>query len=725
MECAGSAIRKIGRRASIVTSLDLSTPLQFVKGIGPSRAAMLQAKGLHTISDLLYYAPFRYEDRRNSKAIVELAPGEKAVVLARVSSAKLSRFRGKAQGLFEAVFEDGSGAFLHARWFHGERYAETLVPSRRVALFGKVELETSPVARSGGDRVMVQPEIEVLADDGEEDERVHTAGIVAVYEAASKVSTRAFRSIVDRVLQEAHLPPDSLPESVRQRRVLPDLSTALQAVHRPAPDSDLRLLNTFRTPEQHRLIFEEFFWLECGLALKKSKARLAQGIEFSITDKVREQLKHMLPFKPTGAQRKVMQEIADDMKRPHPMNRLLQGDVGSGKTVVAAQAAVVAIENGYQVAVLAPTELLAQQHLSTFRKLVEPLGYSIALLSGSLAAREKAQVKKLIAAGNINIVVGTHALLQEDVAFAQFGLAIVDEQHRFGVRQRWELFRKSTAEPPDVLVMTATPIPRTLALTIYGDLDVSTIDELPPGRRPIITKHVPETRVEQIYSFVGQQIAAGRQAYVVYPVVEETETTALKAAEKMHAHLSTKVFPDIRVDLLHGRLSSEQKEAAMRGFARGETKILVSTTVIEVGMDVPNASVMVIEQAERFGLAQLHQLRGRVGRGPHQSYCILVTGTMNQIARERIRTLVDSNDGFFISEMDMKLRGPGEVFGTKQSGIPGLRLANLQRDGDILEEAREEAAGLLERKDNPGEVRDVVRYLQENWQRRYGLVEVG
>ena len=686
---------------------------------------MLQAKGLHTISDLLYYAPFRYEDRRNSKAIVELAPGEKAVVLARVSSAKLSRFRGKAQGLFEAVFEDGSGAFLHARWFHGERYAETLVPSRRVALFGKVELETSPVARSGGDRVMVQPEIEVLADDGEEDERLHTAGIVAVYEAASKVSTRAFRSIIDRVLQEAHLPPDPLPESVRQRRVLPDLSSALQAVHRPAPDSDLRLLNAFRTPEQHRLIFEEFFWLECGLALKKSKARLARGIEFSITDKVREQLKRMLPFKPTGAQRKVMQEIADDMKRPHPMNRLLQGDVGSGKTVVAAQAAVVAIENGYQVAVLAPTELLAHQHLSTFRKLVEPLGYSIAMLSGSLAAREKSQIKKLIAAGNINIVVGTHALLQEDVAFARFGLAIVDEQHRFGVRQRWELFRKSTAEPPDVLVMTATPIPRTLALTIYGDLDVSTIDELPPGRRPIVTKHAPETRVEQIYSFVGQQIAAGRQAYVVYPVVEETETTALKAAEQMHAHLSTKVFPDIRVDLLHGRLSSERKEAAMRSFAGGETKILVSTTVIEVGVDVPNASVMVIEQAERFGLAQLHQLRGRVGRGSHQSYCILVTGKMNQIARERIRTLVDSNDGFFISEMDMKLRGPGEVFGTKQSGIPGLRLANLQRDGDILEEAREEAAGLLGRKDDPGEVREVVRYLQENWQRRYGLVEVG
>ena len=686
---------------------------------------MLQAKGLRTVTDLLHYAPFRYEDRRNSKAIVELAPGEKTTVLARVSSAKLSRFRGQAQGLFEAVFEDGSGAFLHARWFHGERYAETLSPSRRVALFGKVEIETSPASRSAYDRVMVQPEIELLSDGDSEDERLHTAGVIAVYEAAGKVSTRAFRSLLDRVLKDVQLPPDPLPESVRQRRQLPDLSTALDAIHKPPPDSDMLLLNGFRTPAHHRLIFEEFFWLECGLALKKSKARLARGIEFAVTDAIREQLKRMLPFKPTGAQRRAMQQIADDMKRPHPMNRLLQGDVGSGKTVVAAQAAVIAIENGYQVAVLAPTELLAFQHLSTFRKLAEPLGYSIAQLTGSLTVREKVETKRRIASGEINIVVGTHALLQEDLTFARFGLAIVDEQHRFGVRQRWELFQKGTAVPPDVLVMTATPIPRTLALTVYGDLDISVIDELPPGRRPIATRHLPEARVEQVYRFVAQQIAAGRQAYVVYPVVEETETIAVKAAEQMYAHLSTEVFAGIEVGLLHGRLPSEQKETTMRSFARGEVKILVSTTVIEVGVDVPNASVIVIEQAERFGLAQLHQLRGRVGRGPHQSYCILVTGKLNQIARERIRTLVDSNDGFYISEMDMTLRGPGEVFGTKQSGIPGLRLADLQRDADILEEAREEAAGLLERKNDSGEVREVVRYLQENWQRRYGLVEIG
>jgi ATP-dependent DNA helicase RecG len=431
----------------------------------------------------------------------------------------------------------------------------------------------------------------------------------------------------------------------------------------------------------------------------------------------------MLPFKPTAAQRRVMQEIADDMKRPHPMNRLLQGDVGSGKTIVAAQAAVIAIENKHQVAVLAPTEILATQHYSYFRRLLEKLGYVVALLTGSASAREKQQIKNLISEGLVHVVVGTHALIQEDVSFPNLGLAIVDEQHRFGVRQRLELMKKGNQ--PDVLVMTATPIPRTLALTIYGDLDVSTIDELPPGRKPIVTKHVAEAAVENIYSFIAQEIRAGRQAYVVYPVVEESETQAVKAAEKMFEHLSTKVFPGIAVGLLHGRLPAQEKEAAMQSFQAGRTKILVATTVIEVGVDVPNASVMVIEQAERFGLAQIHQLRGRVGRGAHQSYCILVTGKLNEIARERIRTLVESNDGFYIADMDMKLRGPGEFFGTKQSGIPGLRLADLLRDSEILEMARGEVNALIHERKNPDELRGVVRYIQEHWQRRYGLVQVG
>jgi len=698
--------------------LDLATPLQYVKGIGPARAQMLAAKGLSTVIDLLYYAPFRYEDRRNIKAISELAPGEKAVVLARVAHAKLSRFRRGASGVFEATFQDGSGASLQGRWFHGERYADTLVPDVRVALFGKVELE-----RAQGSRLMVQPEIEILSGDDDGDQSLHTGRIVAVYEAASKISTRVFRTLLHRVLQECPMPEDALPETVRLRTALPDLEQALREVHEPGQDADLQLLNEFRTPAQVRLIFDEFFWLECGLALKKAKAKTADGISFPLNEKIREQIKRMLPFKPTGAQRRVMQEIADDMKRPHPMNRLLQGDVGSGKTIVAAQAAVIAIENKHQVAVLAPTEILATQHYSYFKRLLEKLGYVVALLTGSASTREKQQIKRLIAEGLVHAVVGTHAMIQEDVSFASLGLAIVDEQHRFGVRQRLELMKKGNQ--PDVLVMTATPIPRTLALTIYGDLDVSTIDELPPGRKPIVTKQVPESSVENIYSFIAQEIRAGHQAYVVYPVVGETETLAVKAAEKMFEHLSGKVFPGITVGLLHGRLPPVEKDAAMQSFQTGKTKILVATTVIEVGVDVPNASVMVIEQAERFGLAQIHQLRGRVGRGQHQSYCILVTGKLNEIARERIRTLVDSNDGFYIAEMDMKLRGPGEFFGTRQSGIPGLRLADLMRDSDILDMARTETNALIQERKNPEELRTVVRYIQEHWQRRYGLVQVG
>ncbi len=699
--------------------MDLETPLQYVKGIGPARAEMLGAKGLGTVADLLYYAPFRYEDRSNTKTIAQLAPGEKAAVTAWVASAKLAGFRGRSLGLFEVEFDDASGGALLGRWFHGERYRDTLVPGTRVALFGKVELD-----RSQGRRLMVQPEIEILSSEDDHEETLHSGRIVAVYEATGKVSTRVFRALLDRILKNVELPADELPASVRERIGLPDLGTSLREVHVPPSETSLQLLNEFRTPAQTRLIFDEFFWLECGLALKKTKSRQAAGIAFEITSRAREQIRTLLPFKPTAAQRRVMQEIADDMKEPRPMNRLLQGDVGSGKTIVAAQAAAIAIENGYQVALLAPTGILANQHLLYFSKLMESIGYLVASLTGSQTAREKQRVKRLIADGSIKVVVGTHALLQEDVSFARLGLAIVDEQHRFGVRQRLELFKKGMQ--PDVLVMTATPIPRTLALTMYGDLDISSIDQLPPGRKPVVTKHVPKHAVEGVYSFLAQQVKAGRQAYVVYPIVEETETTAdAKAAETMYAHLARNVFPDLRVGLLHGKLNAEEKDAAMRSFQSGLTDILVATTVIEVGVDVPNASVMVVEDAERFGLAQLHQLRGRIGRGPYQSYCVLVTGKMNEIARERIRTLVDSHDGFYIAEMDMKLRGPGEFFGTRQSGIPGLRLADLMRDGDILELARREVEQLISSSHGGEELRAANRYIQEHWQRRYGLVLVG
>jgi ATP-dependent DNA helicase RecG len=442
-----------------------------------------------------------------------------------------------------------------------------------------------------------------------------------------------------------------------------------------------------------------------------------------LNDRVREQIKAMLPFKPTGAQKRVLAEIAHDMAAPRPMHRLLQGDVGSGKTIVAAEAAIIAIENGYQVAVLAPTEILAAQHFLYLKLLLAKLGYVVAPLTGSFSDREKSKLKKLMAEGLVHVAVGTHALLEKDVGFRKLGLAVIDEQHRFGVMQRLGLAHKGVH--PDVLVMTATPIPRTLALTVYGELDVSVIDELPPGRKPIKTRHVTADHVERVYSFLKKQIDEGRQGYVVYPVIEESETQAMKAAAKMHAHLSREVFPDIAVGLLHGQLPAQEKEAAMDDFKHGRIKILVSTTVIEVGVDVPNATVMIIEQAERFGLAQLHQLRGRVGRGAEQSYCILVTERVNDAARERIRTMVDTNDGFQIAEMDLKLRGPGEFFGTRQSGLPSLRVANILRDQEILEVARDHAQEFMERPPSNAEFSRAMEYVRGHWERRFGLVQVG
>ncbi len=697
--------------------MELSTPLTYVKGVGPARAAMLEAKGLATVEDLLAYPPFRYEDRRNVKTIAQLAPGETATVIAQVRSARLSAFRRRDLGLFEATFTDASRAVLLAKWFHAAYLADVLAPGLRVALYGKVEYDSY-----AGRLSMLHPEYEILGEEDEADAALHVGRIVPVYEAAGKVTTRVFRRLLNAVLESLPPPPDPLPAGIRRRLGLPDLWSAVRGLHFPGEQEDLRLLNAFRTPAQIRLIFEEFFWLQYGLALKRSQAGRQPGIAFRLDERVRERVKRMLPFKPTAAQKRVLAEIAADMARPHPMHRLLQGDVGSGKTLVAAEAAIIAIENGYQVALLAPTEILAGQHFYYFKGLLGKLGYTVGLLTGSAGKREKSAMKKLLAEGLVQFAVGTHALLEEDVEFRRLGLAVIDEQHRFGVLQRLRFMRKG--EHPDVLVMTATPIPRTLALTLYGDLDVSVIDELPPGRKPIITRHVSEDRIEQVWSFLAGQIRAGRQAYVVYPVIEESESQASKAAEKMYRHLAEQVFPELRVGLLHGRMPAEEKEAAMERFKRGETQILVSTTVIEVGVDVPNATVMVIEQAERFGLAQLHQLRGRVGRGAEQSYCLLVTGRLNEVSRERIRTLVESSDGFYIAEMDLKLRGPGEFFGTRQAGLPALRVADILRDGELLELARREAAEWLA-SGSEEEQRRALAYVRRHWQRRYGLAEVG
>jgi len=682
---------------------------------------MLEGKGLETVEDLLHYFPFRYEDRSNLKPIAQLAPGELATVIAEVRSAKVAGIRRRNLGLFEAEFTDASRAILLGKWFHGAYLADRLTPGTRVALFGKIEFDSWR-----GQLQMMHPETEFLGEDEEGDSALHVGRIVPIYEAAGKVNTRVLRLLIHRILQEIGELTDRLPESIRRQLKFPSRIEAVREAHFPSPGTPLRILNDFRSAAQFRLIFEEFFWLECGLEIKRQRARSLPGIEFALTDRVREQIKKLLPFKPTDAQKRVLKEIAEDMARPSPMNRLLQGDVGSGKTIVAAEAAVIAVENGYQVALLAPTEILAAQHLFSLTPLLQKIGYSVALLTGSSTAREKAKLKEMLRMGLIRVAIGTHALIEKDVEFAKLGLVIIDEQHRFGVMQRLELLQKGIT--PDVLVMTATPIPRTLAMTLYGDLDVSVIDELPPGRRKIVTKHFTADQIELAYSAIRREIDAGRQAYVVYPLIEESETQtglSLKAAQQMYDHLSREVFPDVAVGLLHGRLGSGEKEAAMEAFKNGRTKILVSTTVIEVGVDVPNATVMVVEQAERFGLSQLHQLRGRVGRGAEQSYCMLVTEKLNDTAKERIRALVDSQDGFAIAEMDLKLRGPGEFFGTKQSGLPTLRIANILRDPDILSAARHEARVFVEHPPSHEAFVAAIDYIKNHWQRRYGLVQVG
>lgn len=700
--------------------MNLDTPLVYVKGVGPFRAEMLEAKGLVTVNDLLHYPPFRYEDRTNLKPIEKLAPGEMATVIVEVQATRLPKAGRKNLGMFEATFGDGSRYKLLGKWFHGAYLANVLVEGTRVALYGKVEFDTYT-----GELLMMHPEFEPLsAGDEEGDHSLHTGRVVPIYEAAGKVSAKLLRVITRRILDSVTPPDDFLPSQLREQMKLPSRWDAMRTIHSPPEDSDLRLLNAFRSPAHLRMIFEEFFWLECGLALKRRKAKTVEGVQFQLTERVREKIKAMLPFKPTGAQKRVLGEIAHDMAEPHPMNRLVQGDVGSGKTLVAAEAAIIAIENGYQVAVLAPTEILASQHFAYFKALFQKLGYAVVMLSGSYRPKEKAKLRQLIEQGLAHVAVGTHAILEDDVKFKKLGLAIVDEQHRFGVMQRLKLMEKG-AKKPDVLVMTATPIPRTLALTIYGDLDTSVIDELPPGRRPVVTKHVFDSRIEEVWSFVGREVQAGRQAYVVYPVIEESDTTALKAAEKMYLHLRDTVFPDFTIGLLHGKLPQSEKEGVMADFKTGRIRILVSTTVVEVGVDVPNATVMVIEQAERFGLAQLHQLRGRVGRGGNQSYCLLVTEKLGETARDRIRTLTESNDGFHIAEMDLRLRGPGEFFGTKQSGLPTLRFANIVRDSELLEVARTEANAFISHPPSEEALRRAIQYIRDHWQRRYGLVQVG
>jgi len=684
--------------------LDPSTPVQYVKGIGPRLAEVLAAKGIRTVDDLLHYLPFRYEDRLNPRSVAELRAGEMATVIAEVRNSGL--FRTRRMPIFQLTVGQGRTK-LKCLWFNATYLQDRFQPGQMLALYGKVE------EGRDGELQIVQPQFEILGDINEEgsaDEAEKKAAasleigrIVPIYESTGqgKLTPRWFRRIIRGALENLSPDvPDPIPAAVRGHLSLVSPREALFKVHWPDAGESFSDLQSSRTAAHIRLIFDELFFIELGLELKRREQKAQTGVAFQLNDGVRAAIKKILPFHPTAAQKRVLKEIATDMQTPCPMRRLLQGDVGSGKTIVAFQAAIIAIENGYQVALMAPTEILAQQHYFSARQILERAGYRIVLLTGSLEQDRKRDVRRHIAQGNAQLVIGTHALIQDRVEFEKLGLVVVDEQHRFGVMQRLKLMKKSDdsskTPEPDVLVMTATPIPRTLALTLYGDLDVSVLDELPPGRTPVVTRSLPDERAPEVWDFVRKQIGAGHQAYVVYPVIEENEERELKAAQQMHRQLREKIFPNLHVGLLHGRLDADEKERVMREFQAGKIEILVATTVIEVGVDVPNATAMVIEHADRFGLAQLHQLRGRIGRGAAKSYCVLMRGgKVSEEGERRLDAMVGSNDGFQIAELDLELRGPGEFFGTKQAGIPSFRVANIIRDRQLLEAAKREAAFVI------------------------------
>jgi ATP-dependent DNA helicase RecG len=715
-------------------------------------------------------------------------------------------------------------------WFNGTYLKDKFRPGQTIALYGKLEGSRSGNALNappGSTKFkLIQPTFEILPDHnatGEDAEftMLEMGRIVPIYESlggttpwGAKLTSRWLRRVLWTIFKDLTENPattagapvgvpdersvlggvtrlasetwvsrglsatdDTLPTALRHRLNLPTRMAALQAIHFPPAETSLQDLSTARTPAHRRLIFEEFFYLELGLQLKRKRLRARAGTAFLTNDNVRTALKQALPFKPTAAQKRVLGEIVADMQRPQPMRRLLQGDVGSGKTIVAFQAALVAIENGTQVALMAPTEILATQHYLNARKLlgdkISPTTgqrYRIALLTGSLDETTKRTTRARLARGDLDLAIGTHALVSAATDFANLGLVIVDEQHRFGVQQRFQLIRKDAE--PDVLVMTATPIPRTLALTVYGDLEASILDELPPGRTPIITRRMAEDRAAEVWDFLRKQVTAGRQAYIVYPIIEGTPDdqpeldfptekqegeggftppaktaktkgvspglTAtkpkrkptrqpLRSATEMHDHLANGPLAGLRLGLLHGRMSADDKDVTMARFKRGELDVLIATTVIEVGVDVPNATLMVIEHAERFGLAQLHQLRGRVGRGAQKSFCVLVTGaTITPEAEQRLDAMVQHSDGFALAEIDLAQRGPGEFFGTRQAGLPDLRVASLTRDRDILELATAEAARFTETPDPTiprPELDAVWSRLKQQWQRRYGLLE--
>lgn len=701
-----------------------SLSVQYLKGVGPKRAQLFEQLGIETLEDLLFFAPFRYEDRTALKPIGSLQPGSEQTVLAEVRAVSLSESRFKKMKIADVTLFDNTGV-LHAKWFNQPYLAELFKKGDRVMLSGKVLVNDY-----GGHHLeMASPQYEKVDED---EPQIHVGCIVPIYHETKGITSRQIRTLMRRTLnQYATQIPDRLPEEVvsafmRQGTFCP-FSDALCALHFPRAGADMSLLNAGRSPAHRRLAFDELFLLQAGLALrKKGLASRSQGIAFNVEARHVAALRGLLPFSLTRAQERVFAEISADMALIDPMHRLIQGDVGCGKTLVALMAILIAIGNGFQAALMVPTEILAEQHFLSLSGHLLALGQTCCALSSDMKTRDKAETLAHIASGETALVIGTHALIQEAVQFKKLGLVVVDEQHKFGVLQRAKLTQKGCH--PDTLIMTATPIPRTLALTLYGDLNISVIDELPPGRAPVQTRLFRGKRRELAYPCVESELARGRQAYVVCPLVSESEKVDLKAAVVLSALLQKETFPHRRVGLLHGRMKRAEKERIMDEFKRGLLDVLVATTVVEVGIDVPNATVMLIEHAERFGLSQLHQLRGRVGRGSERSYCLLVaTDPLSEAARRRLSAMVDSGDGFALSEADLAIRGPGEFFGTRQSGVPALRVANLLRDADLLESARPSAFEWVDRDPTlqTAESRPLRAYLEGKWGAHLSALMVG
>ncbi|MDE0297391.1 MAG: ATP-dependent DNA helicase RecG [Candidatus Poribacteria bacterium] len=700
-----------------VRTLDfLATPLHEAKGIGTRRANKLIAElEVHTVGDLLQYYPRDYIDRRSIREIYDVGrSGEPETIQGRVvNHDKFTPARKGAKTVGKVMIFDGTGVAVLVNF--GRRIGYL----RRELTVGTSVVISGKFGRRNNEIQTTDYEFEILED--EVADLIHTGRIVAKYPLTANLTQRMLRQWINSVLDEyGELCPEILPLDIRQRQRLIDRRTATAEIHRPATDS-------YRKAARKRLAFDEFFLLELGLELRKKRWKTEEkGISFKVESRLLDQFIGSLPFRLTEAQKRVFKTIRADMEDAHPMNRLLQGDVGSGKTIVAAMSLLCAIQSGYQGALMVPTEILAEQHAFNFTELLKPIGLNVVLLKGDLTKNERETVLGDIADGTAHIVVGTHALIQKGVEFRRLGLVIIDEQHRFGVMQRAILRDKGIT--PDVLVMTATPIPRTLAMTVYGDLNVSVIDEMPPGRQTIGTKWVREGERNEFYRGIEKTVRRGRQAYIVYPLVEESEKLEeIKAATEMANRLQCEVFPDLRLGLLHGRMRSSEKQEVMSQFKAKRIDILVSTTVIEVGIDVPNATIMVIENAERFGLAQLHQLRGRVGRGEHRSFCYLVAAAKSQDSVERMQVMTRTNDGFEIAEADLQLRGPGEFFGTRQSGLPNLRLANLIQDAPLLEAAKTEANRLAEA--DPGLRQPghqlLKRLLRTHWKENLELATVG